>query len=135
MSYLGFALSQGIQRVLSLVHYKLQSIEETLSTSPLPPPPQPSLRFQHLPPLETRRKGFGTDWKHHNTKMKVIDAKMKRLKEMDLFVLDNSLSETTVVQLRRHTLENKWEIYEQVSAEVVIYLLLFIYQIFTNMNP
>ena len=48
--------------------------------------------------------------------MKIDDEKEKRknLKEMDLFVLDNSLRESTVGQLRGHTIEDKWEIYEQV---------------------
>ena len=41
--------------------------------------------------------------------------KRKALKEMELFVLDNSLRESTVGQLRGHTLENKWKIYEQVN--------------------
>jgi len=40
--------------------------------------------------------------------------KRKALKEMELFVLDNSLRESTVGQLRGHTIENKWKIYEQV---------------------
>jgi len=38
----------------------------------------------------------------------------RRLRDMDLFVLDNSLRESTVGQLRGHTIENKWKIYEQV---------------------
>ena len=42
--------------------------------------------------------------------------KRKTLKEMELFVLDNSLRESTVGQLRGHTIENKWKIYEQVSV-------------------
>ena len=37
------------------------------------------------------------------------------LKNLDLFVLDNSLRETTVGQLRGHTLENKRTIFDQVS--------------------
>ena len=42
--------------------------------------------------------------------------KRKALKEMELFVLDNSLRESTVGQLRGHTIENKWKIYEQVRV-------------------
>ena len=38
----------------------------------------------------------------------------KGLKEMEVFVLDNSLRESTVGQLRGHTIENKRKIYEQV---------------------
>ena len=40
--------------------------------------------------------------------------KKKKLKQMELFVLDNSLRESTVGQLRGHTIDNKWKIYEQV---------------------
>jgi len=40
-------------------------------------------------------------------------AKYERLKDMDLFVLDNSIRESTVGQLRGHTLEDKWAIYEE----------------------
>ena len=39
----------------------------------------------------------------------------KRLKNLDLLVLDNSLRETTVAQLRSHTIENKWAIYNEVK--------------------
>lgn len=41
--------------------------------------------------------------------------KRKALQELDLFVLDNSLRESTVGQLRGHTIENKWKIYEQIK--------------------
>ena len=37
------------------------------------------------------------------------------LRELDCFVLDNSLRESTVGALRGHTLENKWRIYEEVK--------------------
>ena len=46
---------------------------------------------------------------------KAVEAKMARLKEMDVFILDNSLRESTVAQLRGHTLENKTKIYEEVK--------------------
>ena len=42
--------------------------------------------------------------------------KRKALKEMELFVLDNSLRESTVGQLRGHTIENEWKIYEQLRV-------------------
>ena len=42
----------------------------------------------------------------HNTKRKV-------LRELDFIILDNSIRETTVGQLRGHTLENKIKIYEE----------------------
>ena len=37
------------------------------------------------------------------------------LRELDCFVLDNSLRESTVGALRGHTLENKWRIYDEVK--------------------
>ena len=40
----------------------------------------------------------------------------KNLKQKELFVLDNSLRESTVGQLRGHTIDNKWKIYEQVGV-------------------
>ena len=46
---------------------------------------------------------------------KVSGKKRDRLKEMDFFCLDNSIRESTVGQLRSHTLENKIEIFEQVK--------------------
>eukprot|EP00794_Sanderia_malayensis_P011795 gene11795-13015_t len=42
-------------------------------------------------------------------------ARNKALKKLDLFVLDNSLRETTVGQLRGHTIEDKWKIYDEVK--------------------
>jgi len=41
------------------------------------------------------------------------ETKRKILQELDLFVLDNSIRETTVGQLRGHTLENKIKIYQE----------------------
>ena len=41
--------------------------------------------------------------------------KRERLKNLDVFVLDNSIRESTVGQLRSHTLENKIQIYEEVK--------------------
>lgn len=41
--------------------------------------------------------------------------KRERLKNLDFFVLDNSIRESTVGQLRAHTLENKKAIFEQVK--------------------
>ncbi|XP_033630720.1 uncharacterized protein LOC117292690 [Asterias rubens] len=37
------------------------------------------------------------------------------LRNLDLVVVDNSLRESTVAQLRGHTLQNKWKIYEEVK--------------------
>ena len=41
--------------------------------------------------------------------------KRKILQELDLVVLDNSIRESTVGQLRGHTLANKWKIYDEVE--------------------
>ena len=41
--------------------------------------------------------------------------KRDRLQNLDFFVLDNSIRESTVGQLRSHTLENKKKIFEQVK--------------------
>ena len=43
------------------------------------------------------------------------DPKLQRLRNMELFVLDNSLRETTVASIRAHTVENKRAIYEEVK--------------------
>ena len=43
------------------------------------------------------------------------ESKRARLKDLDLIVLDNSIRESTVGQLRGHTLENKWKIYNEVK--------------------
>ena len=53
-------------------------------------------------------------------KIQEHNEKLKPLKEMELFVLDNSLRESTVAQLRGHTIENKWKIYEEVSHVVFL---------------
>ena len=42
--------------------------------------------------------------------------KRKRLKDLDVIVLDNSIRESTVGQLRGHTLENKWKIFDEVVS-------------------
>ena len=46
---------------------------------------------------------------------KIQLEKRERLKNLDFFVLDNSIRESTVGQLRSHTLENKLAIFEQVK--------------------
>ena len=46
---------------------------------------------------------------------KVRVQKRVRLQTMDFFVLDNSIRESTVGQLRSHTVENKKKIFEQVK--------------------
>jgi len=51
--------------------------------------------------------------KELNTLNDEVNTKLQRLRDLDLFVLDNSLRETTVGALRGHTLENKFEIYNE----------------------
>ena len=41
--------------------------------------------------------------------------KYKSLRDLDVFVMDNSIRESTVGQLKGHTLESKWEIYNEVK--------------------
>ncbi len=47
----------------------------------------------------------------------IADEGKKRhtLQNLDCFVLDNSITESTVGQLRGHTIENKWKIYNEVK--------------------
>ena len=64
------------------------------------------------------------DEKHHiqhqvklmHDEIQHASEQKKNLKHNELFVLDNSLRESTVGQLRGHTIENKWKIYEQVGV-------------------
>ena len=50
-----------------------------------------------------------------NKYTKLGEKKIQRLRDLDLFVLDNTMRETTVGTLRGHTLENKKLIYEEVK--------------------
>ena len=51
--------------------------------------------------------------KQHIEKIRV--EKRERLKNMDFFCLDNSIRESTVGQLRSHTLQNKIDIFQEVK--------------------
>ena len=42
-------------------------------------------------------------------------AKRQRLRDLDCFIMDNSIRESTVGQLRGHTIENKWKIFNEVK--------------------
>ena len=46
---------------------------------------------------------------------KVAEQKRDRLTDLDFFILDNSIRESTVGQLRGHTIENKQAIFKQVK--------------------
>ena len=63
-------------------------------------------------PFQAQMNRMDEDFREQN-------EKLKQLKELDLFVLDNSLRESTVGQLRGHTIENKWKIYNEVSQSNV----------------
>lgn len=52
------------------------------------------------------------------------EKKVQRLKEMDLFILDNSMRETTVASLRAHTLDNKRAIHEEVLKAGMTYYII-----------
>ena len=71
-----------------------------------------------------RRKAYNkmSKLQEYGINMKSIDTKKNILKELDLFILDNSIRETTVGQIRGHTLENKWDIYNEVSSLVICLL-------------
>ena len=45
-------------------------------------------------------------------------VKSENLCNLDCFILDNSIRESTVGQLRGHTLENKWKVYIRGSEKV-----------------
>ena len=47
---------------------------------------------------------------------KVAEQKRDQLTDLDFFILDNSIRESTVGQLRSHTIENKKAIFQQVKA-------------------
>ena len=57
--------------------------------------------------------------KHGINKFNKVDKKVIKnqriLKELDCFVLDNSLRESTVGQLRGHTLQDKWKIFNEIK--------------------
>ena len=59
---------------------------------------------------------FKDDLDYMQEELKCFNPKMSRLRDLDLFVLDNSIRETTVGQVRGHTLQDKWAIYEEVGC-------------------
>ena len=67
-----------------------------------------------LQAVHERMFSTGLRLKKLKRKTKTTESKQEILREKKLFVLDNSLRESTVGQLRGHTIENKWKIYEEV---------------------
>ena len=53
--------------------------------------------------------------KEYKENVKIETAKYRKLKDLDLFILDNSIRESTVGQTRGHTIDEKWKIYEEVK--------------------
>ena len=49
------------------------------------------------------------------TQLSHYQSKLDRLRNMELFVLDNSMRETTVASLHSHTLQDKRDIYEEIK--------------------
>ena len=45
------------------------------------------------------------------------NQKLTRLRDLDFFILDNSIRESTVGQLRSHTLENKIAIFDATTRK------------------
>ena len=74
-------------------------------------------KFVHRPTIyqEKRRGRFAGEIRRLNADMAKQAQERQTLRELDCFVLDNSLRESTVGQLRGHTLENKMKIYEEVK--------------------
>ena len=62
-----------------------------------------------------RKLQYGLWADEYKRQLEQDTAKYKQLKELDLFILDNSLRESTVGQTRGHTIDEKWKIYEEVK--------------------
>ena len=54
-----------------------------------------------------------------NGRMNLFNQEKKILKNLDLFVLDNSLRENSVGSMRAHTVESKCKIYHEVSCIIL----------------
>ena len=63
--------------------------------------------------LPTKFRGLSSLSEEYQKSIEKEMTKYERLKNLDLFVLDNSIRESTVGQTRGHTIEEKWKIYEQ----------------------
>ena len=80
---------------------------------------QPSRLAKRTAAATDQRPGsaskFAEELRRLNADIAKQDKERQTLRELDCFVLDNSLRESTVGQLRGHTLENKTKIYEEVK--------------------
>ena len=66
-------------------------------------------------PAKIEENQFDSLAEEYTENVKRETAKYKKLKDLDLFVLDNSIRESTVGQTRGHTIDEKWKIYEEVK--------------------
>ena len=66
--------------------------------------------------MSEEKKHIQAQVKRMHEEIQHASEEKKNLKQKELFVLDNSLRESTVGQLRGHTIDNKWKIYEQVGV-------------------
>ena len=60
--------------------------------------------------------------------------KMGRLKNLDLFILDNSIRESTVGQLRSHTVENKKAIFAEVKKCGLEHIIVASFSLMTRVD-
>ena len=81
------------------------------------------IAYLFVSPQTSDHSKMGEEKKHIQQQVKRMHDEIqhaseqkKNLKHNELFILDNSLRESTVGQLRGHTIENKWKIYEQVGV-------------------
>ena len=58
---------------------------------------------------------FQTQINRMNEDVREQNEKLKQLKELDLFVLENSFRESTLGQIHSYSVENRWKIYNEVS--------------------
>ena len=61
------------------------------------------------------RKEFSQLANNYKHDVEKKTTKYKQLQDLDMFVLDNSIRESSIGQLRGHTLESKWAIYDEVK--------------------
>ena len=66
---------------------------------------------------KTKTKRSGKELFTYDVKAQLANyqSRLDRLKDMELFVLDNSLRETTVASIVSHTVQNKRDIYEEIQ--------------------
>ena len=66
-------------------------------------------------PAKIEENDYDSLVEEYKENVKRETAKYTNLKDLDLFILDNSIQESTVGQTRGHTIDEKWQIYEEVK--------------------